>query len=137
MVSGPQEPHKTMDCDLWCGPAPNKPPLRNSKRNGTMHYDWHWFWDYGNGDVGNQGIHEMDKARWGLQKKTMPLTVVSVGGRLGYVDDGETANTQISVFDYGDSQLIFEVRGLKTDPLRRCGVGNIYHCENGIVVCPY
>jgi predicted dehydrogenase len=135
-VSGPQEPPKTMDYDLWCGPAPNKPPMRNHPRNGTVHYDWHWIWDYGNGDLGNQGIHEMDKARWGLQKKTMPLSVVSIGGRLGYVDDGETPNTQICVFDYGDAQLIFEVRGLKTDPFRKAGVGNIFHCENGIVVCP-
>jgi hypothetical protein len=59
-----------------------------------------------------------------------------VGGRLGYIDDGETANTQICVFDYGDSQLIFEVRGLQTDALRNAKVGNIFHCENGIVVCP-
>jgi predicted dehydrogenase len=134
-VSGPQEPPKTMDYDLWCGPAPNNPPMRKT-RFGTVHYDWHWFWDYGCGDLGNQGIHEMDKARWGLQKNQMPLSVVSAGGRLGYVDDGQTPNTQICVFDYGDKQLIFEVRGLPTDPLRDCKVGNIFHCENGIVVCP-
>ena len=77
-----------------------------------LHYDWHWFWDYGNGDLGNQGVHEMDKARWGLNKNELPKSVVSVGGRLGYVDDGETANTQLCVFDYGDCELIFEVRGL-------------------------
>src|SRR5262249_54803209 len=70
-VDGPQEPPKTMDYDLWCGPAPNKPPMRNTKF-GTVHYDWHWFWDYGNGDLGNQGIHEMDKARWGLQVGALP-----------------------------------------------------------------
>jgi predicted dehydrogenase len=130
-VSGPQEPPKTCDYNLWCGPAPVKPLMRS-----RLHYDWHWVWDTGCGDLGNQGIHEMDKARWGLNKNTLPLSVVSIGGRLGYVDDGETANTQICVFDYGDSQLIFEVRGLKTDPLRNAKVGNIFHCENGIVVCP-
>jgi len=130
-VSGPKEPPTTCDYDLWCGPAPKKPLMRS-----RLHYDWHWVWDTGNGDLGNQGIHEMDKARWGLQKNTLPLSVVSIGGRLGYVDDGETANTQICVFDYGDSQLIFEVRGLPTDPLRRASVGNIFHCENGLVVCP-
>jgi hypothetical protein len=130
-VSAPQEPPKTCDYNLWCGPAPMKPLMRS-----RLHYDWHWVWDTGCGDLGNQGIHEMDKARWGLQKNTLPLSVVSIGGRLGYVDDGETPNTQICVFDYGDSQLIFEVRGLKTDPLRNAKVGNIFHCENGVVVCP-
>jgi predicted dehydrogenase len=134
-VSGPQEPPKTMDYDLWCGPAPNKKPQRNTK-NGTVHYDWHWIWDYGNGDLGNQGIHEMDKARWGLGKDTLPKSVLSVGGRFGYIDDGETANTQLCLFDYGDSLLIFEVRGLKTDPWRDCKIGNIFHCENGFVICP-
>jgi predicted dehydrogenase len=134
-VSGPQQPPKTMDYDLWCGPAANKPPMRNGP-NGPVHYDWHWIWEYGNGDLGNQGIHEMDKARWGLQKNQLPLSVVSAGGRFGYIDDGETANTQLCVFDYGDSQLIFEVRGLRTDPLRKASVGNIFHCANGVVVCP-
>ena len=88
-----------------------------------LHYDWHWIWDYGNGDLGNQGIHEMDKARWGLGKKELPKSVVSVGGRFGYIDDGETANTQLCVFDYGDSELIFEVRGLPTDSPYPGGLG--------------
>jgi hypothetical protein len=113
-VDGPQAPPKTMDYDLWCGPAPNKPPMRNTK-NGPVHYDWHWIWDYGNGDLGNQGIHEMDKARWGLQKNELPRNVLSLGGRFGYVDDGQTPNTQLCLFDYCVSQLVFEVRGLKTD----------------------
>jgi predicted dehydrogenase len=134
-VDGPQQPPKTMDYDLWCGPAPNTPPHRNGKF-GPVHYDWHWIWNYGNGDLGNQGIHEMDKARWGLGKMTLPKSVLSLGGRFGYVDDGETPNTQICVFDYGDSELIFEVRGLKTDALRGAKIGNIYHCEKGLVVCP-
>jgi predicted dehydrogenase len=129
--TSPTEPPKTCDYDLWCGPAPMKPLMRKK-----LHYDWHWVWDTGCGDLGNQGIHEMDKARWGLQKTGLPLSVVSVGGRFGYVDDGETANTQICVFDYGDSQLTFEVRGLQTDALRAAKVGNIYHCENGYVMCP-
>jgi predicted dehydrogenase len=137
-VDGPQEPPKTMDYDLWCGPAPLKPPHRNvpGKGHGTVHYDWHWVWDYGNGDLGNQGIHEMDKARWGLGKNSLPNSVVSVGGRFGYVDDGETANTQICVYDYGDCQLIFEVRGLKTDGVKGAKVGNIYYGTEGYMVVP-
>ena len=96
-------------------------PHRNNKGNGTVHYDWHWIWNTGNGDLGNQGIHEMDKARWGLGKTTMPNSVFSVGGRFGYVDDGETANTQLCVFDYGAEKMIFEVRGLPTKRLQGRG----------------
>jgi predicted dehydrogenase len=134
-VSGDQKPPASMDYDLWCGPAPLKPPHRNTK-NGTVHYDWHWIWDYGNGDLGNQGVHQMDVARWGLAKNTMPGSVVSVGGRFGYVDDGETANTQLSLFDYGDAKMIFEVRGLKTDKYKGADVGVIWLGTDGMVVCP-
>ena len=130
-VSGPQQPPKTVDYDLWCGPAPMEPVMRKQ-----FHYDWHWFWDYGCGDLGNQGIHEMDKARWGLGKNELAQGVVSVGGRFGYIDDGQTANTQICVFDYGDSELIFEVRGLKTDPLRDVKIGNIIYGTEGYLVIP-
>ncbi|MFM8274809.1 MAG: Gfo/Idh/MocA family protein, partial [Gemmata sp.] len=134
-VDGPQQPPKSMDYDLWCGPAPMKAPHRNTK-SGTVHYDWHWIWDFGNGDLGNQGVHEMDKARWGLGKTAMPNTAFSVGGRFGYVDDGETANTQLCVFDYGDAKMIFEVRGLTTDAYKGAKVGNIWVGTDGYVVCP-
>jgi hypothetical protein len=137
---------KTIDYDLWCGPAPKAPLMRKN-----LHYDWHWIWDYGNGDLGNQGIHEMDKARWGLNKSELPTSVISLGGRFGYVDDGQTANTQICVFDYGDCELIFEVRGLpskspfphadKLDNGKKIKipdnhVGNIWYGEQGILVAP-
>jgi predicted dehydrogenase len=134
-VTEPQEPPKTMDYDLWCGPAPVKAPHRKTV-NGTVHYDWHWIWDYGNGDLGNQGIHQMDVARWGLGKSEVCRGVISVGGRFGYVDDGETPNTQICVFDYGDSELIFEVRGLPSEKYKGAGVGNVFHCTDGYLVCP-
>jgi predicted dehydrogenase len=130
-VKGPQPIPKTVDYDLWCGPAPKKPLMRQ-----RLHYDWHWVWDTGNGDLGNQGIHQMDICRWGLGKNELAREVISVGGRFGYVDDGETANTQICVFDYGDSELIFEVRGLPTPPYKKAMVGNVFHCENGCLVCP-
>jgi hypothetical protein len=106
-TTGDQPIPSTVDYDLWCGPAPKEPLHRKH-----LHYDWHWIWDYGCGDLGNQGIHEMDKARWGLNKNEMPRSVLSYGGRFGYEDDGQTANTQVCIFDYGDSELIFEVRGL-------------------------
>jgi predicted dehydrogenase len=121
----------TCDYDLWCGPAPRRPLNRRN-----LHYDWHWQWDYGNGDLGNQGIHQMDVARWGLGKSELCRAVQSVGGRFGYVDDGETANTQICWFDYGDQQLIFEVRGLTTAGLKGVHVGNIFYCADGYMVFP-
>ena len=111
---GPQKVPENVDYDLWVGPAPLLPPRRNSKNPefGTIHYDWHWFWDYGNGDLGNQGIHQMDIARWFLGVDHLSPRVWSVGGRLGYVDDAETPNTQIVYHAYPDAPLIFEVRGL-------------------------
>jgi len=130
-VDGPQPVPKSCDYNLWCGPAPMKPLMRK-----RLHYDWHWVWDTGNGDLGNQGIHEMDKARWGLGKNELAKSVVSVGGRFGYVDDGQTANTQICVFDYGDCELIFEVRGLLTKDLMGARVGNIWYGTDGYMVCP-
>jgi predicted dehydrogenase len=137
---GAQKPPATMDYDLWCGPAKVIMPTRNNpsgnNRNGPVHYDWHWIWEYGNGDLGNQGIHEMDKARWGLGKMELPASVVSAGGRFGYIDDGETANTQLSLFDYGNSHLIFEVRGLPTRDYKGAKVGNIFVGSDGMVVCP-
>jgi predicted dehydrogenase len=128
-VSGPQPVPPGIDYDLWSGPAPIKPIMREK-----FHYDWHWIWDYGNGDLGNQGVHQMDVARWGLNKDTLAPNVLSLGGRFGYVDDGETPNTQLVFHDYGDSQLIFEVRGLKTERLLGAGVGIIFYGSEGYMV---
>lgn len=125
------QPPATMDYDLWCGPAPKAPVMR-----AKLHYDWHWVWDTGNGDLGNQGVHEMDKARWGLGKNSLPIAVICAGGRFGYVDDGQTANTQLALFDYLDSKLIFEVRGLETKDYKGAKVGNIWVGSEGYVVCP-
>lgn len=131
-----QKVPETLDYNLWCGPAPMEPPLRKSPVHGTVHYDWHWFWNYGNGDLGNQGIHEMDKARWGLNVKTLPDAMWSVGGRVGYVDSAETANTQLCIFNYAKEgcRLFFEVRGLKTSHYKGARVGNIWIGEKGYVV---
>lgn len=132
---GDQPVPKTMDYDLWCGPARVIPPRRNTS-NGPVHYDWHWIWEYGNGDFGNQGVHEADKARWGLNKSALPNSVVAVGGRFGYVDDGETPNTELALYDYGDAHMLFEVRGLPTKDFKGAKVGNIWFGETGYVVCP-
>lgn len=100
-----------VDYDKWCGPAKVEKPLRRKK----FHYDWHWFYEYGNGDMGNQGIHQMDVGRWFLGVNELSPVVMSIGGRLGYDDDGESANTQIVWHDYAVAPLIFETRGLPRD----------------------
>jgi predicted dehydrogenase len=97
-----------LNWDLFLGPA----PMREYTRN-RYQYNWHWFWDTGNGDIGNQGIHEMDLARRGLGRE-LPAGVTSTGGKYVYQDDQETPNSQIATFDYGDAEIVFEVRGLNT-----------------------
>jgi predicted dehydrogenase len=154
-TTGPQPVPATVDYDQWVGPAPLEQP-----RRARFHYDWHWFNAYGNGDVGNQGIHQMDVARWFLGESALPRATLSIGGRLGYVDDGNTPNTQVVLHDYATAPLVFEVRGLsaKFDPdedkpgavgaeaagalaasmddYRGVKIGNIIDCEGGSVVVP-
>ncbi len=117
-----------VDYNLWLGPAAERPFNTN-----YVHYNWHWFWDFGNGDIGNQGVHQMDIARWMIPGATLPQTVYSLGGRFGYKDQGETPNTQIALMEFGDTLLVFEVRGLKTAPYLGQSVGNILHFEEGTV----
>ena len=87
---------------MW--PRRNRKPLRRER----FHYDWHWFYAYGNGDMGNQGIHQMDVATWFLGETQLSPRVMSIGGRLGYEDTAETPNTQIVYHDYESAPLIFE-----------------------------
>jgi predicted dehydrogenase len=137
-TTGPQTVPETVDYDLWCGPAPMTPPRRKQ-----FHYDWHWFWDYGAGDIGNQGIHEMDVARWFLGEQTLAPHVLAVGGRLGYEDDAETPNTLIMFHDYARAPLIMEVRGLpektgarKMGTYKDVDIGIVVECEGGYVRVP-
>ncbi|MBI2826034.1 MAG: Gfo/Idh/MocA family oxidoreductase [Planctomycetia bacterium] len=128
-IKPPSEVPEQLDFNIWLGPAPEQPYHAN-----LVPYNWHWFWDTGNGDIGNQGVHQMDLARWGIPGAALPKSVISLGGRFGYVDQGETPNSQIAIFDFGESQLIFEVRGLSTPAYEGQKVGNILHCENGMVI---
>ena len=144
-VDGPQPIPPQIDYNLWCGPAPQAPLMRK-----RLHYDWHWVWDTGNGDLGNQGIHQMDIARWFLGEKELSPRVWSVGGRMGYIDDGQTPNTQIVYHDYSAAPLIFEVRGLprakefqtdgdwnkNMDQYDGASIGVIVECEGGHVLVP-
>ncbi len=121
-------PPSEVDFNIWLGPAPERGFNAN-----LVHYNWHWFWDFGNGDIGNQGVHEMDMARWMIPGAKLPKSVQSLGGRFGYHDQGETPNSQIALFDYGDTQLIFEVRGLDTDAYKGEKIGNTLHFESGVI----
>jgi len=112
-IGGPVECPTPPRCDynLWAGPAPMT-KLTRSK----FHYDWHWMWDTGNGDLGNSNVHSLDVCRWGLGVTGLGRGVLSYGGRLGYTDVGETPNTQVGIFDFGDKTIVSETRGLKTVP---------------------
>lgn len=137
-VDGPQPVPAHIDFDLWTGPAP-----KTELRRKNLHYDWHWVHDTGNGDVGNQGIHQMDVARWALGENGLSPRVLSIGGRIGYDDDGNTPNTQVVVHDYAKAPLIFEVRGLPRDKAAQADwgkgmdtfhglrIGVVVHCERG------
>jgi predicted dehydrogenase len=124
-----------LDWDRFLGPAQLKPYSKNK-----FAYNWHWFFDTGNGDIGNQGIHEMDICLWGFGRTGWPLSVSSSGGKYVWKDDQETPNTQTAVFDFGDSQITFEVRNLPTPPeglvagLKPNYTGNLFFGENGFLV---
>lgn len=114
---------------LWQGPAAEKPFNKNYHP-----YTWHWFWDYGNGEIGNQGIHQMDVAAWGLNKG-LPVKVYSDGGRFTYNDQGQTPNTHVATFTYEDgSLLVFEVRNRFTNDESGVRVGNLFYANEGYYV---
>lgn len=127
-LPAPIAPPKTVNYDLWCGPREMAPVRRKQ-----FHYDWHWQFPYGNGDLGNQGPHQLDVCRWAIGDPKLPVAAISVGARLGYDDDGDWANTQICHFDY-PVPIIFEVRGLPTKGYKGVTVGNVIECEGGQLV---
>jgi len=106
-VPGPQKIPESVDYNLWCGPALMGPLMRQN-----LHYDWHWVWATGCGEIGNNGPHQLDVCRWVLSLDGLPKQVMSIGGRFGYDDDGETPNTQIAIYDCEPAPIIYEVRGL-------------------------
>ena len=154
-TAGPVAPPATVNYDLFQGPAPLV-PLRRMH----FHYDWHWQWATGNGDMVAQGNHQLDVGRRFLGDPDHPKGVFTIGGRFGYVDDGETPNTFLVHYDY-PTPFIFEVRGLPTkadewsgdsgatlqlgskggmaetmDKYLGLNVGNIVHCEGGYLTIP-
>ncbi len=137
-VAGPQDIPKNIDYNLWSGPR-EMLPLRRKQ----FHYDWHWQSPYGNGDLGNQGPHQLDVCRWAIgDPRELPDRVLSLGGRFGHDDDGDVANTQVVFYDTKPVPIIFEVRGLpkknlnyKTgmDDFHGLGIGNYLEFEGGRV----
>jgi len=137
-VDGPQQPPATVDYKLWSSPRPEMPIMRKQ-----FHYDWHWQWPYGGGDIGNQGPHQYDVARWALgDPDVLPKRVMSFGHRWGYVDDGQSANCQIAFHPYEPVPLIMDMFGLPMSnldpksgepPYKGIRTGNIIHCEGGYV----
>ena len=122
--------------DLWLGPA----PLHDFTAN-RFHYNWHWFWDYGNGDIGNQGVHQLDMARWGLGV-TYPTRVSAAGGHFMFDDDQETPNTLTATFEFQNAgvkkMIVFEVRHWLTnheaginEPAPGATVGTVFYGSKG------
>jgi predicted dehydrogenase len=111
LVHVPQPIPSTVDYNLWCGPTRMKPLMRQ-----RLHYDWHWQYNTGNAEIGNNGPHTLDCVRWGLGMKTLPASVYSLGGRYGYIDNGDVPNTHLCVYDYQGIPIVYESRGLPENP---------------------
>ena len=129
-----ETPPDTLAWDIWLGPAPMQPFHRN-----LVHYNWHWFWDTGNADAGNQGVHEYDMCRW-MAGKTLPKNVISFGARYvdeperGFKDQGETPNQMLTVHDYGDVKILFETRGLvKSNTPWQQVVDVVLYTDQGVI----
>ena len=118
-------PPPGVNYDLWLGPAPSRPFSKN-----RFHYNWHWHWDYGTGDIGNDGIHQVDVARWGLGVG-LPKAVSASGGQLFYNDDHETPDTQVVTYEYDACYLIFEMRLWTDYPLEGHDNGVVFYGDNG------
>ncbi len=113
--------------DLWLGPAPYRPFNPN-----LVHYNWHWFWDFGCTDLGNQGPHQMDIARWGMNKRDYPVKIHCAGGMFVWDSDQETPNTQMATMEFADGRILqFEVRGMYTNAEDGITIGNLFYGSKG------
>lgn len=130
-VDAPTQVPETVDYDLWCGPAPKAPVMRKQ-----LHYEWHWVWPTGNGELGNNGVHVTDICRWGLGLHHPPRRAMSIGGRFGFNDAGETPNTQVVILDYEPAPIICEIRNVSrnTEPKAPSTLGKFRGSSGGIVI---
>ncbi len=120
---------KNVDYNLWLGPAPMTKLTRPN-----LHYDWHWDWETGGGELCNNNIHIIDVCRMLMGLEGLGQSVLSIGGRLGYEDAGETPNNQMVVHDFGKATVVQEVRGLKSDPFsKKFSAGWVIHGTEGFI----
>lgn len=115
-VKGNQPIPDSLDYDQWCGPAPLL-----ALRRARLHTDWRWMFATGDGELGDRGAHVLDLARWVLGAEGLPASVLSLGGRFGYEDDGQTPNTQLVLYAYEPVPILLEVRGLPRDSQAAAG----------------
>lgn len=124
-----------VDYEMWLGPAPNRPfnPLR-------FHYNWRFFWDYGNSELGNQGIHLLDIALWAISEmkgleNNLPTRVSGQGGIYWLHDAKEVPDTQIVSYDYGDFTLVWELRSFQdSHPIEGMHAGTAFYGTEGTLV---
>jgi len=123
----PSAPPQNLDWNLWRGPADI-----DEFHGNYVHYNWHWFWNTGNGDLNNQGTHQLDVARWALDTdQTHPIKVSAIGGRFQWDDQGETPNTMFGMAEYPNGQFVFfNVRNVNYKGYQR-QVENEYYFEDG------
>jgi predicted dehydrogenase len=122
----PADVPPNIDYELWQGPAPRQPFTSN-----RLHYNWHWVWHYGNGELGNNGIHSIDLSRWGLQAD-YPVRVVSSGGRYVFDDDQQTADTHVVSFEFeGEKQIVWECLSCNRYGMDGTGFGVTFHGDKG------
>ncbi|HWL09759.1 MAG TPA: Gfo/Idh/MocA family oxidoreductase [Planctomicrobium sp.] len=133
--TGTPTPPATVNHNLWSGPAPL---LIDRAR---YHYDWHWFWELGNGELGNNGPHVLNLARSAIGANEFPKKIWSLGGRFGWDDNGETPNTQIICYDYEPAPIVLEIRNLPAkantkdnNSYRGSSLGIVVDCEEGSYV---
>jgi predicted dehydrogenase len=121
------EPPANLDWNIWRGPA-----VIDEFHANYVHYNWHWFWKTGNGDLNNQGTHQLDIARWALDKElTHPVKAMAIGGRFQWNDQGETPNTMMGIAEYANGQQVFfNVRNIDY-PGYENQVENEYYFEDG------
>ena len=119
-----------LDWDIWQGPAKDRPFNPN-----IVHYNWHYWWAYGNGDLGNQGVHQMDIARWGLNVG-LPDKISAMGGMFLFDDDKEVPNTVTTAYSYPNEgkrgkMLVFEVRPWFTNDEKGAKIGALFYGSEG------
>ncbi|MCX7827066.1 MAG: gfo/Idh/MocA family oxidoreductase, partial [Verrucomicrobiae bacterium] len=125
-VTEPQPVPEHIDYNLWAGPAPMTPVMRQK-----FHYDWHWQWNWGDGEMANWGIHYLDDVRHLLGWKDVPTKVVAAGNRFAWDDNGETPNMHFALMDYDGLPLVVDIRNLPDPKRKGADDGAVYLSSRG------